>query len=114
MYILHTIEYRKNSKIHNYCTQYATACTNPPLHGGDDDIRLPWFPFILQICVHFSNSERGQTRERQKYVTDSGQNFTIVFVTLGSSDTRYLTILPRLISVSRCQVLQEILLVFVR
>ena len=65
------------------------------------------FPFILCIL----NSERDKHAK--------GKNMLPIWTEFyGSlcdcSSTRYLTILPRLISVSRCQVLQEILLVFVQ
>ena len=57
------IEYRENTK-------YRINALNMPLqrirpYTGDDDIRLP----VSFYTVHFKLRE-GQTRKRQKYVTD--------------------------------------------
>ena len=61
------IEYRENTK-------YRITALSIPLqrirpYMGDDDIRL-LVSFYTPNPRAFSNSERGQTRERQKYVTD--------------------------------------------
>ena len=65
------------------------------------------FPFILCIL----NSERDKHAKGKNTLPIWTEFYSSV---CDCSSTQYLTILPRLISVSRCQVLQEILLVFVQ
>ena len=102
------IEYRENTK-------YIIDALNMPLqrirpYTEDDDIRLP-------VSFYTPNPRAFLNSERDKHT--KGKNTLPIWTEFyGSlcdcSSTRYLTILPRLISVSRCQVLQEILLVFVQ
>ena len=102
------IEYRENTK-------YKINALNMPLqqicpYTEDDDIRLP-------VSFYTPNPHAFLNSERDKHA--KGKNMLPIWTEFyGSlcdcSLTRYLTILPRLISVSCCQVLQEILLVFVQ
>jgi hypothetical protein len=67
VYILHTIEYRKNSKS-------TITALNMPLqrirpYMGDDDIRLP-VSFYTPNPRAFLNSERDKHAKGKKYVTD--------------------------------------------
>ena len=93
-------------KLHNYCTQYATA-SGVRLYTGDDDIRL-LVSFYTPNPHAFSTCREGTKHVKGKNMLPIWTEILMVVFVIAVQHV-YLTIfLLLLISVSRCQVLQEI------